>query len=212
MTTKVYSPNSPEKPFNGIKNSTSNMETGVTLSNSIVDNKNPTKKEVDTSLNNGGTTSYYDLPFPPSKENPRPTLNDIIEHKNMSFWRGDAFKALYALEERAVKIAKSPSKADFYRGCIRELNKSLYYISRGLRLYTDLLSLEEEKAKAKTKTKTKNEEENPIPSSSPSSSPSPSPLSDLLNLLNSIPISDLHNLIEENPSYFNRILSLLKKE
>jgi len=42
----------------------------------------------------GGSTSYYELP-PGATE-----LNDLIEHKNMPFWRGNIFKASYRLGEK----------------------------------------------------------------------------------------------------------------
>jgi len=42
----------------------------------------------------GGITSYYELP-PGATE-----LNDLIEHKNMSFAVGNIFKAAYRLGEK----------------------------------------------------------------------------------------------------------------
>ena len=101
--------------------------------------------------NNGGKTDYYDLPKPSEIEifnilakhvedqvgfleaaakeiieNLPQTLNDLIEHKDMRFWRGDAFKALYALDERAAK-ANDGSTTE-----VRELNKVIYYCQRRL--------------------------------------------------------------------------------
>jgi len=73
-----------------------------------------------TSFNNGGQTNYYDLP----PESQQPTINDLIEHKKMPFWRGEAFKALYALEERASRSKDSSSSE------VRELNKVIYYMER----------------------------------------------------------------------------------
>lgn len=42
----------------------------------------------------GGSTKYYELP-----EGAR-ELNDLIRHKDMSFARGNIFKALYRLGEK----------------------------------------------------------------------------------------------------------------
>jgi hypothetical protein len=100
------------------------------------------------SKNNGGSTSYYDIPLPyrgilrdilikfTNGENiediidniyevfPK-TLNDLIEYKEMLFWRGEVFKAVYALEERAVRSSDNASIR-------RELNKILYYTERAI--------------------------------------------------------------------------------
>ena len=65
--------------------------------------------------NNGGDTDYYSVPHKSR------SLIDLIEHKDMSFWRGEAFKALYALEERAERSSEA-----------RELNKVIYYCQRRL--------------------------------------------------------------------------------
>ena len=72
--------------------------------------------------NNGGNTDYYALP----PESDEPTLNDLIEYKNMPFWQGEAFKALYALEGRANRSNDSSSSE------VRELNKVIYYCKRRL--------------------------------------------------------------------------------
>jgi hypothetical protein len=74
--------------------------------------------------NNGGTTNYYALPFAQSEDYPEPTLNDLIEYKDMEFWQGEALKALYALKERATRDSKSSET--------RELNKVVYYCKRRL--------------------------------------------------------------------------------
>lgn len=42
----------------------------------------------------GGSSTYYFLPKDATE------LNDLIEHKNMSFARGNLFKALYRLDEK----------------------------------------------------------------------------------------------------------------
>lgn len=72
----------------------------------------------DNAENNGGKTGYYDVP--PGAE----TLNDLIEHKNMPFWRGEILKAAYGLEGRTEKNGGSE---------VRELNKIIYYANRRLR-------------------------------------------------------------------------------
>jgi hypothetical protein len=107
------------------------------------------------SKNNGGRTSYYDLPYLTS--NPREalanyleeystnpelttwdiidkiltifptTLNDLIEYKRMYPFQHEIFKACYALQERASKDIKGGS-------ILRELNKMKYYIERGIAL------------------------------------------------------------------------------
>jgi hypothetical protein len=108
----------------------------------------------DTSINNGGTTSYYDLPLPSEEviiytiskyikqSTPEEciecakelltlfpqTLNDLIEFKNMPFWEGEILKAIYALHQRASKDIKGG-------GILRELNKIIYYAGRGVNLH-----------------------------------------------------------------------------
>lgn len=72
------------------------------------------------SENNGGKTDYYNIPEKAS------TLNDLIEYKDMRFWRGEVFKAIYALDERAERAGNETSSE------VRELNKILYYVQRRL--------------------------------------------------------------------------------
>ena len=60
----------------------------------------------------GGSTEYYDLP-----EGAK-TLNDLIEYKEMSFARGNIFKAAYRLGEKDV--------ADE----LYDLNKIIYFANR----------------------------------------------------------------------------------
>jgi len=99
-----------------------------------------------TPKDNGGTTSYYDLPRPSLKELTETllneihdktdaeymaslilkmfpsTLNDLIEFKEMKPFQHEIFKACYALKERALKGDASIE---------RELNKIQYYLDRG---------------------------------------------------------------------------------
>ncbi len=66
------------------------------------------------SKNNGGSTSYYDVPEGAE------TLDDLIEFKSMSFGRGNIFKAAYRLGEKG-------STTEVY-----DLNKIIYYANRRL--------------------------------------------------------------------------------
>lgn len=70
-------------------------------------------KEVEKKITSDGkATVYYDFPEGAS------TLNDIIEFKNMSFARGNIFKAAYRLGEKN-------GIDDIY-----DLNKIIYYAER----------------------------------------------------------------------------------
>lgn len=60
----------------------------------------------------GGSTDYYKIP-PDSRE-----LNDLIEHKNMSFALGNIFKACYRLGEKADTDA------------LYDINKIIYFAER----------------------------------------------------------------------------------
>ena len=71
-------------------------------------------------VDNGGTTSYYDVP------EGAVTLNDLIEHKHMPFWQGEIFKATYALADRAIRTNNFASSEQ------RELNKIIYFAERRL--------------------------------------------------------------------------------
>jgi hypothetical protein len=107
----------------------------------------------DTTVNNGGKTSYYNLPQPSVgklnaiiacrtvkplsdisneiKELFPQTLNDLIEYKQFSPWQHEVFKACYALKERANKATDGSSSE------LREINKIIYYALRGRRLLTN---------------------------------------------------------------------------
>lgn len=103
--------------------------------------------------NNGGTTDYYALPRPSIKTIEKlldatqnlkyfpdtvrelfpKTLNDLIEFKDMPFWRGEILKAAYGLEGRKSKYTgKTPREVE-----IREMNKIIYYAQRRLTQLTD---------------------------------------------------------------------------
>jgi hypothetical protein len=71
-----------------------------------------------TSHNNGGTTDCYAIPKGAK------TLNDLIEHKGMTFAQGEIFKACYAMDERATRATDGSSSK------LREANKMLYYAQR----------------------------------------------------------------------------------
>lgn len=65
-------------------------------------------------VNNGGSTDYYKLPAGATE------LNDLIEAKNMPFWRGNIFKAAYRLGEKDVATEEY------------DLNKIIYFANRRL--------------------------------------------------------------------------------
>lgn len=69
-------------------------------------------KELQKITSDGKATAYYDFPEGAS------TLNDIIEFKEMSFARGNIFKAAYRLGEKN-------GIDDLY-----DLNKIIYYAQR----------------------------------------------------------------------------------
>ena len=69
-------------------------------------------KEANKIISDGKATEYYDFPEVAT------TLNDIIEFKEMSFARGNIFKAAYRLGEKS-------GIDDIY-----DLNKIIYYAER----------------------------------------------------------------------------------
>lgn len=69
-------------------------------------------KETEKIISDGKATVYYDFPEGAT------TLNDIIEFKEMSFARGNIFKAAYRLGEKS-------GIDDEY-----DLNKIIYYAER----------------------------------------------------------------------------------
>lgn len=73
-------------------------------------------KEAEKITSDGKATSYYDFPVGAV------TLNDLIEFKQMSFARGNMFKAVYRLGEKN-------GVDDEY-----DLNKIIYYAERMLNL------------------------------------------------------------------------------
>ena len=81
-------------------------------------------EQQDLDEDDGKATSCYDLPYPPSEEFPRPTLDDLIEHKKMPFGIANIFKATYALTSRSTRSSSSSET--------RELNKIIYYANRRL--------------------------------------------------------------------------------
>ena len=80
----------------------------------------PPYKVQDTAQNNGGKSSWYDVP-----DNAK-TLMDLIEYKAMAYWRGEAFAVLYAIDERADRATDGSSSE------VRELNKIKYFVDRRL--------------------------------------------------------------------------------
>lgn len=73
-----------------------------------------TSKEWDA-LNNGGTTDYYAVPVNSS------TLNDLIDHVDMSWNLANIFKACYRFGRK--------SKTDK----LYDLNKIIYYANREIK-------------------------------------------------------------------------------
>jgi hypothetical protein len=68
--------------------------------------------------NNGGSTSYYELPNGASE------LQDLIEHNNMSWNQANVFKAMY----RYGRCGHSDQ--------IRDVNKCIWFLKRELILLT----------------------------------------------------------------------------
>lgn len=64
--------------------------------------------------NNGGSTNYYELPQDASE------LQDLIEHKKMSFSQGNIFKATYRLNDKHADITY-------------DLNKIIWFANRLLK-------------------------------------------------------------------------------
>lgn len=86
-------------------------------------------KQQDKIVSDGKATAYYDFPIGAT------TLNDLIEYKDMSFARGNIFKAAYRLGEKA-------GIEEEY-----DLNKIIYYAERLLN------RLKKKRKKQKTKKK-----------------------------------------------------------
>lgn len=63
-------------------------------------------------VSDGGSTSYYELPEDASE------LNDLIEHKNMPFARGNIFKACYRMGEKSNTDA------------LYDINKIIFFAER----------------------------------------------------------------------------------
>lgn len=66
----------------------------------------------------GGSSTYYFLPKGATE------LNDVIEFKNMSFARGNMFKALYRLGNKAgTDVEYDLNKIELFLGRLREMHK-----------------------------------------------------------------------------------------
>lgn len=74
------------------------------------------KEKLDSSLNNGGKTDYYDLPKDAK------CCQDIIEWRNMNFQQGNIFKVAFTFNQ-------GRHDATTYE---RELNKIIYFAQREL--------------------------------------------------------------------------------
>ncbi len=66
----------------------------------------------------GGSSAYYQFPDG-AKE-----LNDLIEHKDMSFARGNMFKALYRLgEKEGIDVGYDLNKMQLFLDRLKEMHK-----------------------------------------------------------------------------------------
>lgn len=88
------------------------MKLDLDFQESYCESINKMTKEADKIISDGKATEYYDFPAGAT------TLNDIIEFKEMSFARGNIFKAAYRLGEKS-------GIDDIY-----DLNKIIYYAER----------------------------------------------------------------------------------
>ncbi|MEL6509033.1 MAG: hypothetical protein AAFQ32_04525 [Pseudomonadota bacterium] len=67
----------------------------------------------------GGSSSYYSLPEDASE------LNDLIEHKQMSFARGNLFKALYRLgNKEGTDVEYDLNKMEYFLERLRKMHSS----------------------------------------------------------------------------------------
>lgn len=67
---------------------------------------------------NGSSSSYYDIP------DNAVTLNDLIEDREMSFARGNMFKALYRLgAKQGVDVEYDLNKVEYFLGRLRKMHK-----------------------------------------------------------------------------------------
>jgi hypothetical protein len=66
----------------------------------------------------GGSSTYYFLPKGATE------LNDLIEHKGMSFARGNLFKALYRLgEKEGTEVEYDLNKFQLFLDRLKEMNR-----------------------------------------------------------------------------------------
>lgn len=73
------------------------------------------------SKNKGGDTDYYVIPVG------MVTLNDLIEHKKMSFALGNIFKACYRLgDKEGVSKEYDLNKIQYYLDRLRDKPQNLY--------------------------------------------------------------------------------------
>ena len=70
-------------------------------------------RETEKIVSDGKATSYYDFPVGAV------TLNDLIEYKEMSFARGNIFKAVYRLGEKdGINDEYDLNKIIYYAECM----------------------------------------------------------------------------------------------
>ncbi len=79
----------------------------------------PSKTKAKTKImSNGGSSDYYKLP------NGAIDLNDLIEEKEMSFARGNIFKALYRMGEKSgVDVEYDINKIILFAERLRKMNQ-----------------------------------------------------------------------------------------
>jgi hypothetical protein len=69
-------------------------------------------------ISDGGSSAYYVFPDGASE------LNDLIEHRQMSFARGNIFKALYRLGEKAgVDVEYDLNKMELFLARLRKMHR-----------------------------------------------------------------------------------------
>ena len=72
----------------------------------------------DYGTSDGGATSYYDFPDGAS------TLNDLIEDRDMSFARGNIFKAVFRLgEKQGVDATYDLNKIIYFANRLKDMSK-----------------------------------------------------------------------------------------
>lgn len=78
----------------------------------------PPSKAKPKVTSDGSSSAYYFLPKGATE------LNDLIEHKEMSFARGNIFKALYRLgEKEGIDVEYDLNKIELFLERLRDMNR-----------------------------------------------------------------------------------------